>query len=167
VTLSLRIFTLLWLLLVTSCNRSYDALLVAGKKSLGVPLQFEELYGRQAVKSGIGGASYTSQGDVSLWSQSYFYSRYSITFEADMTVSGARVLSTKPGHVLLNEITEIVDHGRERIETSFGKQWEISPAQWAAVYQAHGDFSAIGIDLKKDQPLPNFGLYISSNSFGR
>lgn len=152
---------------LASCNRSYDALLQAGKKRSEVPLQFEELYGPQAVRSGIGGASSSTHEAVSLWSVTHCESRYQISFEANMNVDGARILSSEPGTLQINEITAVTDHGQGRIETSYGRHWTITAAQWADVYRAHGDFSVIGIDLRKNQPVPDFSLYTSAESFGK
>lgn len=61
----------------------------------------------------------------------------------------------------LTEAESIAPRGNELGEISFGDlEKHFGEKEWKALVEAKGDFSALGYQLKKDAPVPNFALVI-------
>lgn len=102
-------------------------------------------------------SNYREQNEGEWISTAYFGGRYELTMHLqvkfDTETSRITRLLEEP-KFMLGEITEVQGRG-----VSYGQWHHFGPAEWEQVVQAGGDFSAIGIALDLDHPLPGFEKY--------
>jgi len=93
----------------------------------------------------------------------FFADRYELAMQVEVKVDYwfSEVLEVvgEPKFYLA-EITS-VDYDNGGVGANMlGIHSEFGPKEWAKVYQAKGDFSVIGIQLKKNAPVPRFEEYV-------
>lgn len=79
-----------------------------------------------------------------------FYHRYVLTMQVQTYRTNARP------HIDLIEAASIGQLADGRSDLRYGESWTITPEQRDSLVKAGGDFSSIGITLKKNEPLPGF-----------
>jgi len=98
----------------------------------------------------------------------YFYGRYTLTMQVAVRMGHGfdKVLEVldEPKFYLVevSSIEFVGKDGQLSVSSAEGDDWPypFTANDWEKVYQAKGDFSVIGIDLKKDQPVKNFEKYV-------
>ncbi|REJ92439.1 MAG: hypothetical protein DWQ34_13000 [Planctomycetota bacterium] len=120
--------------------------------------QMEELFDdcRHSIK-------YTGRNSVSTWhAEAYFGGRYQLTMQVPVRIeSSTRGEVTGEPKFYLIEVRSIHHYGsdgRPGATIEQGNDWPypFSAEDWAKVYEAGGDFSVIGINLKTDEPVKGF-----------
>ncbi len=107
--------------------------------------------------------------DLAEWqTEAFFSERYQLWMSVDVRVdreSGQIThLLGSPRFTLLEVGDVTVEHGS--IGTSYRNQHQFDVADWKKVVAADGDFSVVGIDLKKRQPVLNFDKLVKSPRSG-
>lgn len=146
----------------------YNRAILSGLAKIPEAVQFDEVFGKDNVDHFISHSGTRKAGNV--WTSTVnFGGRYELSmqipvkmgrsFDEVLTVQGS------PMFVLM-EISEIsLENGVSgRMNSSFEKQYgHFDAAKWKKVYEAKGDFSVIGIPLKKDQPVVGFDEYVAAS----
>ena len=73
--------------------------------------------------------------------------------------SGAKIESVKAPYLELYEVTKVETISRGKAFNRGDIEEELSLEQWAKLYATNGDMSAIGFDLKDDQPVSGIEEY--------
>ena len=118
--------------------------------------------------------SYSGPGVKQDWNtEVYFAGRYRLTMQVDVKVNSS---SSKNLDVIgeptfcLGEITrvEVAPNGSVRVFSDQPCQHaKFGVKEWNKVVQAKGDFSVVGVAIKKDQPVPNFEQFVEAMRRGR
>lgn len=146
---------------VSFTMEGYKEAVRSGRRQIPETNQIEELFGNSDHFIG-------HHGDRSLgndWSTvAYFYDRYVLTMKVDVKVpysfDKVETILSEP-RFTLNEVEKVTFHsGGDVVGASFGAQHRFSLKDWKKLYEANGDFSVIGIDVKKDRPVKDFGKYV-------
>ncbi len=94
--------------------------------------------------------------------QTSLYSRYEfhLTIGLKLDKTWTKVVGLDKPQFQLNEVKEIERLEDGRFYLSYGDmQKRFDEQDWKKLYTARGDFSVLGIDLRKDQPVPLFAEY--------
>jgi len=98
----------------------------------------------------------------------YFYKRYVLLMQVPVRMGYEfdEVLEVldQPKFYLV-EVRSIKYYGSQpgaTIEQGDDWPYPFTAEEWAKVYEARGDFSVIGIDLKKDQPVKDFDKFVEA-----
>ena len=91
----------------------------------------------------------------------YFDGRYCLTMQVEVRTDRrfskiVKVLGEPKFY--LEEIARVEVNG-DRILARNGQHFQFGPKEWAKVVKAKGDFSVIGIKLKRNQPVQDFDKY--------
>jgi len=155
--------------------------LVLGFASCGNPRAFDAKRYAQAVKSGFkkipeamqierlfGEAdhfiSYSGPEVSQDWNTvAFFGGRYILTMQVEIETNASfsevtNVLGEPKFY--LWEIGQVIVSPRGGVEGKFAGSWTFGLKEWKKVVEAGGDFSAVGIIIKKDQPVKSFDAYV-------
>lgn len=88
--------------------------------------------------------------------------RYKLQLQVPLVIdspdSGAMV---GPAKFFLLEMEEIVVAESGRVSVGYRNQWTFGINDWNAIYENAGDFSVVGIEVVKDDPIENFATFVS------
>jgi hypothetical protein len=89
------------------------------------------------------------------------YGRYVVHIQVPIAVHRKELKITIVGEPLfeLREVASIVRTSDGRRDASYGENRTLSMQQWATLVANKGDWSSLGISLRKDAPLADFGDY--------
>jgi hypothetical protein len=158
--------------LLTACNRSsdsmsfseaymkaqknnYDMAIQSGLQGNSIPGQFNRLF-----PNAVNGISYyTGEIGSSKWySKTGLYGRYVVRMFCEIKLDKARtnIISMGPPGFDMGELTKITlnPNGSTSIQTR--PVAPISLDTWQRLVDAKGNFQAVGIILKTNQPVENF-----------
>ena len=149
-------------LFMTSCNRmaDYKRTVRSGLVTLPWPSQMEALFGEGdhfVVHYGFDSEPKEWQTVV------YFGGRYQLGMAVDVAIDYTNktiVKATTPAKFYLWELGKVETLPDGRVSTDFGGGWELDEAQWSKLVAAKGDWSVLGISLKKNDPVPGFDDYV-------
>jgi hypothetical protein len=140
---------------------NYDTAVQSGIIGLPWPKEMESLFGE-------GDHFITHYGfspGPKLWnSEVYFYGRYRLTMQVTVSLDpgNARVLgNTEPPKFYLREIKSVTTEDGT-LAAYFSGRWEFDSKKWKQLVQARGDWSVLGIPVKKNDPVPRFEEYVAS-----
>ena len=118
--------------------------------------------------------SYSGSGEKQDWNtEVYFAGRYRLTMQVGVKVDRS-----------LSKIVEVIGEPKfrlgetTRVEVDLGgsvrafsdepcQHAEFGVTEWNKVVQAKGDFSVVGVAIKKRQPVPNFEQFVEAMRRGR
>ncbi|MEW5977244.1 MAG: hypothetical protein AB1898_15750 [Acidobacteriota bacterium] len=148
-------------------GKDYDAALGQAVKDSSVVRQFRELFPtKNFFFSNYRARSVTSQllGRVPLHSRYVLSLDLNIRFNDDWT----RVTDFAEPAFQLTEVEEIqrLEDGRLYVSFNGDSQKNFGKHEWDRLYEASGDFSVLGIQLRKDQPIPLFDEYWKKQEVG-
>jgi hypothetical protein len=109
----------------------------------------------------------TDKGVKEVWiSEVYFGGRYKLVMTVDILVdrktsSVTKIVDTPKFQLLEIESVQMSSDGRA--ETRFSGQRNFGSAEWDRVVEANGDFSVIGIQIKKGPPVPDFDRMVQES----
>jgi hypothetical protein len=99
----------------------------------------------------------------SLTIKSSLYSRYEFRLDMDLKFdkTWTKVVSFGDPQFQLNEVEKIerLEDGRFSVSYVGGSQRRFGEPEWNTLFEARGSFSALGINLKKDEPVRLFDQY--------
>lgn len=146
-------------------EKGYKKAVRSGLKMIPEAKQIEELLGDSDHFISYSGSRSVGNN----WNtEVYFYGRYVLTMQVPVRMGYEfdEVLEVldEPKFYLV-EVRSIEFYGNDNNPGASFEQGDDYPypftaKDWAKVYQAKGDFSVIGIDLKKDQPVKDFEKYV-------
>lgn len=132
----------------------------SGISTLPWPKQMEKLFGEGdhfIVHYGF------SPGPKEWQTEVFFYGRYTMALVVDVDIDytthlvKTNVVSPK---FYLHEVSDVI-HGPRGVEgANFDGQWILDETKWNELVQAKGDWSAIGIPVKTNSPVPGFDEYV-------
>jgi hypothetical protein len=133
----------------------------SGYTQLPEARQIDELIGE--ADHFISGPKNTASG-LEWCTDVYFGGRYELGMRVDVEVDAATSKVTRfigRPKFYLHEVgsVDILPDGRTSV--SYRSQHEFGADDWAKIVKAHGDFSAIGIQLDRDHPIANFESYVA------
>jgi len=139
----------------------YVRTMQSGIKTIPWPRQMEALFG-EGDHILIHYGTETNSKD---WhSTVYFYGRYSLTMTTEVRIdwkerSVQEVLSAPKFY--LHEVEAII---RDSVGpgASFSHQWIINETDWDKLVKAKGDWSALGIPVRTNDPVPDFDAYVKA-----
>ncbi len=149
------IFQVNWRKISSKYNQALDHALA----TVPAAHQFQELF-----PGALNGFTYYTgtAGHPGLYCETSLYDRYQLKLDMEVGFdeSRARVKSYGEPTVYLTEYRSI------KLEAGGGAYIEHGPlyrrlkaGEWQRLYEAHGDFSVLGVELVKDRPVPNFKEY--------
>ncbi len=161
---------LLLAMLVTVCScehrgdfdiENYTRAVKSGFTKIPAALEIEALYGEADHF-----ISYSGPNVDKKWrTEVFFDGRYILTMEivvkTNQSFNEVIEVVGEPSF-FLSEASEIIVPKERGVETTFSGDWKFGLEEWRTLFKAKGDFSAIGIILKKNQPVNNFESYVES-----
>jgi hypothetical protein len=69
---------------------------------------------------------------------------------------------TSPPRFYLWEIESLTREKDEIVGATIADQWVFDETKWRKLIESKGDWSAIGVPVKKESPLPGFAEYVKS-----
>lgn len=158
-----RLFALLLVLIAfTGCRdemANYKHTIRSGLTTLPWPKQMEALFGEGdhfITHYGF------SPGPKEWNTEIYFGGRYSLTLHVEVEIDDKKNIikeAVSPPKFYLFEVKSLkrLDH---TFEADYSGQWVLDEAQWIKLVAAKGDWSALGIPVKKNSPLPDFDEFV-------
>jgi hypothetical protein len=141
---------------------NYKKAVKSGFKMIPEAMQIEKLFGEADHF-----ISYSGPGVRQDWNTEVFFrGRYTLTMQVDVKTEPAGAEFSKVTSVVgepkffLHEVSKVTLSPSGSVETDFSKEWKFGLNDWKKLVDANGDFSAIGITIKKDQPVENFPKYV-------
>lgn len=135
--------------------RNYSKALEHGLATVPAAREFQELFpGAHNSYAYYAGVKNTPE----LQCQTLLYGRYELTLQIEVKFDGerAKVISYGEPRFFLKEVQSVTPLSDGRFYISAGElQFRFGPQEWQKVYDAHGDFSVLGVKLVKDKPVPN------------
>jgi hypothetical protein len=101
---------------------------------------------------------YTGEYGTPRWnSKALIHGRYVLTMQFDVTIdsSGTHIKSASPLFFNLTEVTSVTPLASGQTEIRYGDGLQFGPNEWSILQQNGGDLSSLGIQVKKNQPVPN------------
>jgi hypothetical protein len=99
----------------------------------------------------------------SLVVETSLYSKYEFRLGMDVEFDKSWVEVVRFGEPLFQLdvvlAVEQLEDGRFSVSYTEGSQRRFGEQEWKKLYEARGDFSVLGISLRKDQPVPLFDEY--------
>jgi hypothetical protein len=140
---------------------NYTLAVKSGFRQIPESLQIESLFGEADHFISYSGP-YVPQD----WQTVVFFDRrYTLSMNVDVKTNRAFSEITEvigEPKFILNEVCEVdVPPDGKGVGAEFSGDWKFSLTDWKKVYQANGDFSVIGIKIKKDQPVKSFDAYVN------
>ncbi len=144
----------------TRANLSdYDLVIQSGVHGDSYPGEFNRVF-----PNAVNGISYFTGvvGDPQWNSKASLYRRYVLKMQLNIKLDSTRtkIISTGPPILYLYEFTDITfrSNGTPKIQ---GRQLAtLSPDDWRRVFEAHGDFQALGITIETNKPVENFEQHV-------
>jgi hypothetical protein len=158
-----RVFAVfLALTAVTGCRNEmadYKHTVKSGLTTLPWPKQMEALFG--AGDHFITHYGF-SPGPKKWNTEIYFGGRYSLTLHVDVEIDDNKSLikgAVSQPKFYLFEVKSLkrLEH---TFEADYSGQWIFDEAQWIKLIAAKGDWSALGVPVKKNSPLPDFDEFV-------
>lgn len=132
----------------------------SGIKTLPWPKQIESLFGDADHLI----TDYGLHPGPRIWTtEVFFYGRYSLAaqFKVEIDYQHCQVVTnTSPPKFYLYEVESLTTNAGEIDGARIAHQWTFDEAKWAALLQAKGNWSAIGIPVKTNSPLAGFDEYV-------
>lgn len=126
-----------------------------GTPRIAIAAQMEELFGtsRRSISYG--------KGDKPIWhSELVLHGRYGLRMFVPLKIhSPTNAIATGNPEFLLDEITEVQTNFTVGVSHA-GGHWKFGQKEWDRLYRAKGDFNAIGIVLRTNEPVKNIEAYI-------
>ena len=147
------------LLLVTGCGRSaaaYKHAIANAVKSEPNVVAFEKLYpGSEHFIS-----YYTGENSTPRWnSRALIHGRYILTMQFDVSLDslGTSATATTTPQFYLVEVANVTTapSGQTSITYNGESQRQFGPKEWKALEASGGDLSTLGLNVIRDQPVPN------------
>jgi hypothetical protein len=136
-------------------TRNYSKALEHGLATIPAARQFQELF----PGSHNGYAHYAGvKNTPELQCQTLLYVRYELTFQIEVKFDDQRtkIISYGEPKFSLTEIEKVTPSADGTTDMRSGDlQLRFGAQEWQKVYDARGDFSALGVKLVKDKPVPN------------
>ncbi len=139
--------------------QNYTRAVKSGFSKIPEALQIESLFGEadQFI-------SYSGPYVPQKWNTvAYFDGRYILSMEVEVETNSEFSEITKvvgEPHFFLWEADQIVIEADGQPDTKYSRDLRFGLSDWKKVFAAKGDFSVIGITIKKDQPLANWDAYV-------
>lgn len=149
-------------LIFLAASRSIDrnVALRSGYRMIPQAREIDELLG-PAEHSVANEGDETDEGVKEEWiSDVYFGSRYELVMTVGIRVDRRSSRVSKvlgPPSFILHEIRSVEMSLGGPADLMYGDQRQFSATDWEAVVRSKGDFSVIGVEIKNDPPIPNFG----------
>jgi hypothetical protein len=138
-------------------QRRYEQALKHGLATIPTARQFQELFpdSRNYYSYYRPGA-----GSPILNCETTLFDRYWLTLQIPVVFdkTRAKVVSWGDPALFLNEYTSVTRNERFHIEED-GLHRRFGLPEWQKLSTARGDFGAIGVELTRDKPVPNFAAY--------
>lgn len=135
-------------------TRNYSKALDEGLANIPAARQFQELFpGAHNSFAYYAGVKNTPE----LQCQTLLYVRYELILQIEVKFNDQRtkVISYGEPKFSLTEIEKVTPSADGSTDIRSGHlQLRFGPQEWQKIYNAHGDFSALG-KLAKDKPVPN------------
>jgi hypothetical protein len=135
---------------------NYTQAVRSGFKKIPESMQIEKWFGEADHF-----ISYSGPNVQQHWyTEVFFDGRYVLTMRVDVRTSPAfSDIIEVPGEpeFFLHEVEEVSDESGTGAK--FTKEWRFGRNDWKKVNDANGDFSVIGITIKKNQPVQHFEAY--------
>jgi hypothetical protein len=135
--------------------RNYSKALEHGLATIPAARQFQEIFPDAHNSYAY---YWGNKNTPELHCQILLYSRYQLTLQIQVKFDDqrAKVISYGDPAFFLEEIESVTlfEDGRVGIRNG-DLDHRFGIKEWAQVYQAHGDFSVLGVKLVKDKALPN------------
>ena len=159
-----RFFALLFALItLTACRdkmTDYKQTVRSGIATLPWPKEMEALFGE--------GDHFITHYEFSpgpkKWNtEIYFGGRYRFTMQVDVEIDYKKHVIeryTSPPKFYLWEIGPLTREKGEIVGAKIADQWIFDEAKWRKLVEAKGDWSVIGLPMKKDNPIPGFDEYV-------
>ncbi|MBI3876542.1 MAG: hypothetical protein HY300_11440 [Verrucomicrobia bacterium] len=93
----------------------------------------------------------------------YFDGRYRFTMQVDVEIDYKKHVvekSTSPPKFYLSEIGSLTRENGKVVGAKIADQWDLDETKWRKLVEAHGDWSAIGVPVKKGSPILGFDEYV-------
>ena len=97
---------------------------------------------------------------ISIWnSVAFFGGRYHLTMQVEVAIesSSKGQMSGQP-RFYLNEVGKVSISSSGQVGAEYSNNLEFGPAEWKKVFNANGDFGAIGFAIK-GRPVKNFDTF--------
>jgi hypothetical protein len=138
----------------------YQRIHRSARNVLPVAVEMEEGYG--SADHAITHFGLRSQKTNTWNTEVFFGGRYELTMQVEVKVKYAEgqieIVGEPKFFLTETRIVNVTADGR--VEALHGKNFIFSKDDWKKVYEKHGDFTAIGLDLNPD-PVPNFDKYVA------
>lgn len=138
----------------------YRATVLSGIGILPWPKQMETLFGE-------GDHFITHYGfdtQPKQWNtEVYFGGRYVLTLQVDVAINHkdkSVVTNTTPATFYLTDMGIIHKMPDGSMTTRPANGWILDEEQWSRLVAAQGDWSAVGISLRSNDPVPDFDEYV-------
>lgn len=155
--------TLIIPLLVAGCGRSgatYNQAVASAVSSEPYVVAFDKLYpGSEHLISYFAGQHGTPQWN----SKALIHGRYVLTMQFDVSIdsSGTQVTAASPPQFHLVEVSGVTTSpgGQTSISYDGAFQRQFGIQEWKTLEASGGDLSSLGIEVKRDQPVPNLAAH--------
>ena len=147
------------------CGRSsgYSRAVASGRSTVAAVREFHSLFPQ--AKDGI--SYYANPNYSPTWtSKTGLYHRYVLEVELDIVLDGSktRVISSGPPKFWLTEVRSVARQpgGATSVSYNGAAEKQFGPSEWSELVKHHGDFRAIGVELKTDQPVKDFDTALAA-----
>jgi hypothetical protein len=149
--------------LVAGCGRSgttYKQAVANAVKSEPNVVAFEKLYpGAEHFISHLNGQAGTPRWN----SKTLIHDRYVLTMQFDVSIdsSGTKVTAASQPQFYLVEVSGVTTSpgGQTSITYDGASQRQFGVQEWKALETSGGDLSSLGIEVTRDQPVPNLAAH--------
>jgi len=146
--------------------KGYVATVRSAALKLPIAVEFEKMFPDQTDHFITHyGLNYPTGDRTNTWnSEAHFENRYSLTMQMEVVVDYEKNTVTRAGpprfYLVEHYRVEQLEGGRSmshsRGVAEFGEE------QWRNIYDANGDFSVVGIAIRKNEVVPNMADYINA-----
>jgi hypothetical protein len=134
----------------------------SGIARLPWPKQMEQLFG----DSDHFITEYGFSPGPRIWNtEVFFYGRYSLALQVDVAIdykAHTVVTNVGPPKFYLYEVGSLVYNSSGLDGAKIAKSWVFNGAQWDKLVASKGDWSALGISVKTNSPIPDFDSYANA-----
>ena len=149
-----------------SCRRDnqmsdYIQTVKSGINSLPWPKEMEALFGEGdhfITHYGF------SPGPKEWHTDIFFGGRYELALQVDVEIDYEKNLvktNTSPPKFYLSEVESLIRKPNRPVGAKIAHEWILDEAKWKKLVQSKGDWSAIGIPVKTNSPIPGFDEYVN------
>jgi hypothetical protein len=154
----------------TACGdelTSYKQTVRSGLAVLPWPKEMEALFGEgDHFVTHYGFSSGEKEWDTEI----FFGGRYELNMQVAVEIdykNHAIVRYTSPPRFSLAEIDSIGHEKNGAESANYSGQWFFDEAKWKKLVEAKGDWSAIGLPVKKNSPVPGFDAFVRASRASR